>query len=185
MGRKDASSDIKEDLVMFCLATGVHGFAYLPNRQHFFATAIWVVAILVSIIWVSVICYQSFVHWGQNPVINVVETYTYDTSLVPMPAITMCPIQRMDSLYHTSVLLNQIQFRCMDLNGRNETHHPDLALCSEDHVKALRAEDSPFRLFLDELEEFIDEQVLSIGTNLIKACCPLLFPLRYFVCFRG
>ena len=109
MGRKDARVDIREDLVMFCLATGLHGFAYLPQGRNRGETFIWSLTVLASLIGASILCYESFLFWGQSPVINVVETYTYDASLVPMPAITLCPIQHMDELHQVSVMLNQVR----------------------------------------------------------------------------
>ena len=80
MGRKDAHVDIKEDLEMFCLATGLHGFAYLPQGRNQGETVIWSLIVLASLIGAGILCYLSYVFWGESPVINVVETYTYDTS---------------------------------------------------------------------------------------------------------
>ena len=98
-------------VVLFCSATGVHGFSYLFTGRNLVESLLWVLITIAAGIWAIKICVDSFLFWGRNPVINVVETYTYNASLVPFPAITLCPKQKLDELYHASILLNQIQFR--------------------------------------------------------------------------
>ena len=80
-----------------------------------------------------------------------------------MPAITFCPHQTLDELHLVSILLNQIRFRCLDLNGANDTLSKDLDLCSDEHMVHVRGIESPFRGFLQRLEGLVNSVVGSIG----------------------
>ena len=161
----------------------MHGFSYLAKNFAKVERIFWAVAVFASAVFATYICADSFVFWSRNPVINVVETYKYDTRLVPMPAIVLCPRQRYDELHHAAILLNRLQFRCLDMAGRNETNLRGLQECSESGAVAIRAPDSPFTEFLLELARLSDEAVKHIG--LIEANRTVNVSLSCFFCLDG
>ena len=99
-------------LSTFCKLTGAHGLSYTVTGRNLVETLFWILTVTISISWATYNCYTAFVAFSKAPVILLVETFKYEASNVPFPAITFCPQQSLDELHVASVLLNRIKFRC-------------------------------------------------------------------------
>ena len=71
--------------------TGIHGLSYTVTGRNRLETFFWIVAVIVSISWALINCYNSFLELSANPVIVNIETFEYDASKVPYPTLTFCP----------------------------------------------------------------------------------------------
>ena len=141
--------------------TGLHGFAYLVHSRSRLERDFWTAAIAVFMACSTVVCYNSFKRWADMPVVNVVETFNYDASNVPMPAISICPDQRLDEYHNLAIELNRIRLRCR-LTTEN-SKHVDLPLCNETDLVAVRAPDSPFYGFQQELAKIATKLNQDVG----------------------
>lgn len=75
----------------------IQGLKYVGQKnRHWVERAFWIVSIFASFIACSYTIKQIFTNWNENPVVITFAEKATSVSQIPFPAITVCPISRID-----------------------------------------------------------------------------------------
>jgi hypothetical protein len=73
-----------------CNSITIHGIYFIGESRTWIGTILWALIVFTGIFGAAVIIYDSYVFWGDHPVLTTIKQIPIET--VHFPSITICPL---------------------------------------------------------------------------------------------